>query len=294
MFNNLRHRFLFDCIAMVIRPISTRVNLPALIYILTLHCLALLSFFYHSLAGIYLLVGLYFFTGFGVTIGYHRLLTHYSFQTSLFLRRFLAIAAALAGQGGPLFWVSTHRLHHAFADQDGDPHDARCGFLWSHIAWTILNKDAYQTDLRRVEDLASDAVLRWIDRWHLCLQLLLALFVFVVATLTSNIYSGIAAVIWAIPLRIVLVLHCTWLTNSAAHLWGRRRFETLDKSHNNFWIALLTLGEGWHNNHHAFPSSARHGLAWYEFDPSWQLIKLLRSMHMITKVKVADLPSRVA
>ena len=262
-------------------------NISVILYLLSLHLLAVLAIWFHTLFAIILCVVFYLVTGFGVTVGYHRLLTHCSFKTSRWLMRCFATAGTLAGQGGPLFWVSTHRMHHLASDQDGDPHDARRGFVWAHMAWTIMKKKSLQTDQQCIKDLRSDPFLCWLDCNDLYLQLLLASLIFLGTLLLKDLYAAVSALIWAVPFRIVVVLHCTWLTNSAAHLWGYRRFSTTDQSRNNWWVALLTLGEGWHNNHHAFPGSARHGLAWFEFDPSWLLIKFLHTLGLVTQVKVA-------
>ena len=268
-------------------------NWPTLIYISTLHLTAILAVLFHTKAAIALFIALYLITGFGITIGYHRYLAHHSFEASQVLLRVFAILGSLAGQGGTLFWVSTHRRHHLFSDRSGDPHNANDGFLWSHAGWTLSSdlNAAKSSDLAK--DLSRDPVLRWLDKWNITLQLLLGLGVFVVALIFSDLHGAISAVIWAISVRIVFVLHCTWLTNSAAHRWGYRSFATKDLSRNNAWIALLTLGEGWHNNHHAFPSSAQHGLLWYEFDLSWLVIKLLSSLKLVKQVRVATLPYRM-
>lgn len=266
-----------------------RISFIALFYHLLLHCLALLAFWFHTWAGLILLVVFYLLFGMlGLTIGYHRFLSHNSFRTGTFLRRFLALLGALAGQGGPLFWVANHRLHHSSSDTDVDPHNSRRGLLWSHLTWT-LEKEIYNPYRRQVKDLAADPVIHWIERNYFFVQLLFALIIFGLSMLGASLYSVIAALVWAIPLRIVITMHCTFLTNSAAHRWGTQRYSTSDDSRNNWWVALLTFGEGWHNNHHAFPSSARHGLAWYEFDPSWWVISLMKSLGLVTRVV---LPSR--
>ena len=267
-------------------------NISVALYLLSLHGLAILAFWYYTPLAILFCVSLYFISGFGVTVGYHRLLTHNSFQTSLFLRRFFAVIGALAGQGGPLIWVSIHRLHHLASDQDTDPHDARRGFLWAHMAWFLYNKNPFTPDYELVSDLSRDPFMRWLDRSDLLLQVVLAGAMSLLIMPFSDFHTAVSLLIWAFPLRILIVLHCTWLTNSAAHLWGSRRFDTPDRSRNNLLVALLTLGEGWHNNHHAHPGSARHGLAWYEFDLSWLLIKTLKYLKLVTNVRVAPSSSR--
>jgi len=269
-------------------------NIPVAIYLFLLHGLAFLAIWYCTPLAILFCVGFYFITGFGVTVGYHRLLTHHSFHTSLFLRRLFAVIGALAGQGGPLFWVSMHRLHHLASDQDTDPHDARRGFFWAHMGWFLYSKNPLNPDYDLVSDLTKDPFMRWLDRSDFWLQAVLAGVVSLLVIPFTDSYTAVSLLVWAFPLRIIIVLHSTWLTNSAAHLWGYRRFPTADNSFNNVWVALVTLGEGWHNNHHAFPGSARHGLVWYEFDPSWLLIKILHSFRLVTNVRVSSRSSRLS
>ena len=161
----------------------------------------------------------------------------------------------LALEGGPIFWVATHRIHHQHSDREGDPHTPREGTWWAHAGWIIsgegLHHDAAVLG-RYVPDLARDPVHLWLSKWHWTSN--------VVVGLALLAFGGVPYVLWGIFLRVTLGLHATWLVNSATHKWGSRRFATRDDSTNNWWVALLTFGEGWHNNHHAHPTSARHGL----------------------------------
>jgi stearoyl-CoA desaturase (delta-9 desaturase) len=256
-----------------------------LTYFVIIHGLAVLGILYHSWIGVCWLISLYILTGLGVTVGYHRLLSHRSFYARPWLRNSLVTAGALAGEGGPLFWVSMHRLHHQKTDQDGDPHDSRKGFWWSHMGWILdIPWDKFGCN-DRIDELKKDRYLIWLNNHHMMLQFAAALIVLIGVYNLHGSKEAFTIFIWAFPLRIATVLHCTWLLNSAAHRFGIHKYPTRDQSTNCWWVALLTFGEGWHNNHHAFPSSARHGLEWYELDFSWYLIFILQKIGLINNVK---------
>ena len=216
----------------------------------------------------------------GVGMGFHRLLTHRGYKTSKAVEYFSTICGTLAFEGGPINWVVTHRLHHAYTDREGDPHTPRDGRWWSHMGWILTGTAQVHEEavLRRyAPDMMKDSFHRWLNRFYYvpivaCGMLLLAL-------------GGWSVLMWGIFFRIVFNLHATWLVNSATHMWGRRRFATDDDSTNSWWVALLTFGEGWHNNHHAHPTSARHGLAWYEIDINWWGIRLLQLMGLARAIK---------
>jgi stearoyl-CoA desaturase (delta-9 desaturase) len=220
--------------------------------------------------------------GLGISMGYHRLHTHRGFKTSRLFEYFLAICGTLTLEGGPIFWVAIHRRHHQHSDQPLDPHTPRVSGFWAHIGW-ILFGEALHNDTaimsRYAPDLGRDPFYRWLTTYH---WVPLTVLGFVLLAI-----GGWPLVNWAIFLRVVLGLHATYLVNSATHLWGRRRFATHDDSKNSWWVAMLTFGEGWHNNHHAHPTSARHGLAWYEFDPTWIELKLLRAVGLVWDVRAA-------
>ena len=256
-----------------------------------IHTMAALAIFFHTTSAFVAFLALYLFSGFGISLGYHRLLTHRAFKTTPLMKNVLATAGSLAAQGGPLAWVSNHRKHHQFTDQDGDPHDSSRGFWWSHIGWVLYSKTdiLLKGDPKQVPDLVADPWLRWLDLYSFRLQLTLAFLLFFLIYPISGFYSAFSLVIWAFPLRIVAVLHATWFVNSVTHLWGYRNFETSDGSVNTWWVAILSLGEGWHNNHHAFPASARIGLGRWEVDPTWWLVLLLRRFNVVWDVKTAAL-----
>lgn len=220
----------------------------------------------------------------GIGMSYHRLLTHRSYRVPKWVEYFLTICATLAMEGGPIFWVATHRRHHKHSDQAGDPHSPRDGHWWSHMGW-ILAPSAERNDpalmQRYAPDLYRDRFYQLLDRFFLVPTIILGFILYAI--------GGWQLVTWGVFLRLVFGLHSTWFVNSAAHIWGSRRFETTDDSRNNWWVALITFGEGWHNNHHAHPTSASHGLAWYELDLNWMGIRALQLMGLARSIKLVKL-----
>jgi stearoyl-CoA desaturase (delta-9 desaturase) len=252
------------------------------------HALSVVALFYFSLQGLLLAVLLWWLAGgFGIGMGYHRLLTHRSYKAPKWLEYTMTVCATLALEGGPIFWVATHRQHHKFTDRPGDPHSPRDGRWWSHMGW-ILDGEALHQSTERfaplVPDLINDRFHVWISKWHW-----VPLTTFGLSILAL---LGWKVFLWAIFLRITFGLHCTWLVNSATHLWGSQRFATQDDSRNNWWVALVSFGEGWHNNHHAHAQSARHGLRWWEIDVNWYGILALRSVGWARDIKTARLDGR--
>ena len=222
----------------------------------------------------------------GVGIAYHRLLTHRGFTTSTWLMRALATCGTLGLQSGPITWVTTHRIHHAFTDSEKDPHSPRNGTYWSHIGWIFRGTAQAQSEAtmqRYSPDLMRDPYLRLLDKYYYVTTLALAAVLFAI--------GGWTMVVWAIVFRIAVSWHFTWLVNSATHLWGSRRFDTRDDSRNNALVAAVTFGEGWHNNHHAFPRSAKHGFTWKEFDFNWYQLQILEKLGLIKNVYAYDLAS---
>jgi len=231
----------------------------------------------------------YVATGLGISMGYHRLHTHRSYKVPLWLEYFFAVCGSLTLEGGPIFWVATHRLHHQFSDQPGDPHSPRDGAFWSHVGWILFGETNHNnTKLmsKYAPDLAKHRFYVWLNDYH---------WIPVTVTgLAMLAIGGLPMMLWGTMFRVVIGLHATWAVNSATHMWGARRFATRDDSRNTWWVAIVSFGEGWHNNHHAHPTSARHGLAWYEFDPSWLLVKALRYLGVAKAVQVASVSSRLA
>jgi stearoyl-CoA desaturase (delta-9 desaturase) len=195
----------------------------------------------------------------------------------------MAIGATLSLEGGPIFWVATHRVHHQLSDHEGDPHTPTEGGWWAHIGWIMCGVSLHDETAmlaRYAPDLARDKFHVWLSKYHWVPMVVVGLALFAI--------GGWSCLMWGIFLRVTLGLHTTWLVNSATHMWGSRRFETRDHSRNSWWVALLTGGEGWHNNHHAHPVSARHGLAWYEFDQNYLGILLLKKLGLAWDIKIAQ------
>jgi stearoyl-CoA desaturase (delta-9 desaturase) len=267
-----------------------RLNWVITLSMLILHAGAIAALFAFSWRNLFAAVLLYWTaTGLGISMGYHRLHTHRSYKAPLLLEYFFAFCGTLSLEGGPISWVATHRIHHQKSDQPGDPHSPRDGAWWSHIGWLILGESNHSNTKKMAKyapDVAKHAFYVWLNNYHWVSNVALAVALVLI--------GGWSLMLWGIFVRIVFGLHATWLVNSATHMWGARRFATRDQSRNNWWVALITFGEGWHNNHHAHPTSARHGLAWYEFDPSWILIKMLRGVGLISSVHVAKVEPAVA
>jgi stearoyl-CoA desaturase (delta-9 desaturase) len=225
----------------------------------------------------------YLLTGIGVTVGFHRLLTHRSFKTSPAMRGTLAALGSAAVEGPVIEWVANHRKHHQFSDQPGDPHSphvehgtgwrgALAGLFHAHVGW-IFKGEGLASEERYAKDLLSDPVVRFIDRTFLLWVLAGLAFPFALGlALSGSLAGGLTGLLWGGAVRLFLLHHATFSINSLCHFFGRRRFPTGDESRNLSWLALPTLGEAWHNNHHAFPTSARHGLRWWQLDPSAWLI----------------------
>ncbi len=214
--------------------------------------------------------------GVGITLCYHRLLTHRSFKTPKWFEYVLTVCGCLAWQGGPVTWVGVHRLHHKHSDTDHDPHSPEHGFTWAHILWTLHDKLEGICGEDAAKDLLRDKGQRVLNRYFYVPQLVLTVLLFAIGFAIGGWQLGLSWIVWAIAFRTVAVFHITWFVNSAAHTWGYQNYEeTGEKSTNLWWVALLSFGEGWHNNHHALPRSAAHGLRWYEFDLTYWTIRAL-------------------
>ncbi|HYX52113.1 MAG TPA: fatty acid desaturase [Candidatus Limnocylindrales bacterium] len=254
-------------------------------FMVAFHIGAVAALFMFSWKALALAAFLWWVSGsLGIGMAYHRLLTHRGFKTYKWMEYFLTLCATLALEGGPFFWVATHRVHHQNTDVDGDPHSPRDGGFWAHMGWIITGRVMHNHSdalLPYIPDLRKDKFHTFISKYH-----------WVPITLSGVVLLAIGGwswVFWGVFLRTVVGLHATWLVNSATHMWGRQRFLTGDTSKNSFWVALLTFGEGWHNNHHAYPQMARHGLAWYEIDLNWYGLSVLRMLGLIWDVKAPSL-----
>ena len=233
----------------------------------------------------------FFITGF-----YHRYFSHRTFETSRLGQFIFAVCGNLAAQRGPLWWAAHHRRHHGVSDREGDPHSPHeHSIYWAHMGW-ITARENFPTDVNRIKDLSKYPELRWLDRFDTVVPILLALSLFgfgagLNAVAPSLGTSGPQMLVWGFFISTVAVFHATVLVNSAAHKLGRRRFNTKDESRNNWWVALLTLGEGWHNNHHHYPNSVRQGVFWWEIDVTYYVLRLLEATGLIWNLR--GVPRRV-
>ena len=223
---------------------------------------------------------------FAITAFYHRYFSHRAFRTSRAAQFAFAVLGASAVQRGPLWWASHHRHHHAHSDLAADSHSPRVhGLAWSHAGW-FLSRENFSIVQDRIGDFARYPELRWLDRFDVAVPAALAVALYAL--------GGFPMLVWGFCVSTVALYHATFTINSLAHRFGTRRYPTPDDSRNNVWLALLTFGEGWHNNHHAHPTSIRHGLAWYEIDHSWILVNILRRLGLAWDLKVAKLESSIA
>ncbi len=258
----------------------TSLNRVTFIALCFFHVGAAAALFFFSWTNLLVAAAVYWAAlSWGIGMGYHRLHTHRGYKVPKWLEYFLALCGTLALEGGPIYWVATHRRHHQHSDTDGDPHTPRHGGFWAHMGWIIFGRTLHNnTKLlgKYAPDLQKERFYRVLNEWHWVPLTLLGL--------AFLAFGGVGMMLWAVPLRIVVGLHATWLVNSATHMWGGRRFATTDDSRNLWWVALLTFGEGWHNNHHAHPVSARHGMAWYELDLGYLQIRLLEMLGIAREV----------
>jgi sn-1 stearoyl-lipid 9-desaturase len=264
------------------------INWVTATFMVLFHIGAVAALFFFTWKAFFVAVFLYWVAGSpGIGMGYHRLLTHRGYKTPKWVEYFLTVCATLALEGGPIFWVATHRIHHKHSDKEGDPHSPVDGTWWAHMGWILTGKSMHhdtQTLARYVPDLAKDKFHVWITKYHYVPMIVLGLVLLAI--------GGVPFLMWGIFFRTVFGLHSTWLVNSATHMVGTRRFETRDLSTNSWWVALFSFGEGWHNNHHAHPVSARHGLAWYEIDLNWYGIWTLKKLGLAKKVYTIALPAK--
>jgi fatty-acid desaturase len=264
---------------------ADKINWTTTIFMILFHLGAVVAFFMFSWQALAVTVALWWVSGsLGIGMGFHRLLTHRGYKTPKAVEYFLTVCGTLTLEGGPIDWVVTHRIHHAHTEESGkDPHTPRDGRWWAHMGW-ILRGTAQQHPpevmARYAPDMMKDPFQVWLNKFYWIPLVLVG-----VALLA---FGGWGMLMWGIFLRVVFGLHATWLVNSATHLWGTRRFVTTDDSTNSWWVALLTFGEGWHNNHHAHPRAARHGLTWYEIDVNWYGIRALQLLGLAKDIKLIN------
>jgi stearoyl-CoA desaturase (delta-9 desaturase) len=233
---------------------------------------------------------LYLLRMFAITGFYHRYFSHRTFKTSRAAQFAFAVLGASAVQRGPIWWAAHHRHHHAHSDRPEDVHSpSQRGFLWSHMGW-FLSRGHFAPDLGRVRDLLRYPELRWLDRFDIVVPFLLALGLLLLGQWLAVAHPGLGTsggqmLVWGFFVSTVACYHGTYTINSLCHVWGRRRYATGDESRNNFWLALVTLGEGWHNNHHRYPMSTRQGFYWWEVDITYYGLRLLAALGLIWDLK---------
>ncbi len=261
------------------------INWKNVTIIASFHLLAIPAFFTFSWQNFAaLVIGNWIVGSLGVGLGWHRLLTHRSFKAPKWLEYTLTTLATMSVQDSPDKWVATHRIHHKFTEQKGDPHSTRPGFWWAQIGWIVWGtaQDHDRKTLQKyVPDLLKDKGQVLISRFYYVPIIISAIILFVI--------GGWTMVVWGVFARVVVGWHTTWFVNSLSHIYGSRPHETNDDSTNNWFVALLTFGEGWHNNHHAFPTSARHGLSWYQFDMNWLAIRLFEKLGWAANIRLPEL-----
>lgn len=271
-------------------PHTQTIHWNTIFFVAVFHLLAIAALFTFSWQNLLAAGVLWLISGsWGIGIGYHRLLTHKGLKAPRWLMRFFATCGTLALQSGPIAWVTTHRIHHAFTDTDKDPHSPRHGTYWAHIGWIFRGTAQVQPETaiqKYSPDLICDRYLVFIDKHYYATSIIVSLVLLAI--------GGWQMLLWGIFFRTTIGWHATWLVNSATHLWGWRRFETRDDSRNNALIAAVSFGEGWHNNHHAYPRSARHGLTAREFDFNWVQIRLLERLGLVSDVYAMDLDAEEA
>jgi stearoyl-CoA desaturase (delta-9 desaturase) len=267
------------------------INWTTTIWMLIFHTGMIAALFMFSWKVLLVTLFLWWVSGsLGVGMGFHRLLTHRGFKTPKAVEYFLTLCGTLALEGGAINWVVTHRIHHAHTEVQGkDPHTPRDGRWWAHMGWILTGTAQQHEDevlWRYAPDLMKDRVHVFLNRFYYVPLVVLGIALYAV--------GGWPMMMWGIFIRVTVGLHATWLVNSATHMWGTRRFESNDDSTNNLLVALVTFGEGWHNNHHAHPRAARHGVAWYEIDINWWGIRTLQFLGLARDIKLINTAQRVA
>ncbi len=257
-----------------------KVRWPVLIVHTLMHAGSVWALWHFSLNGLVAGFALYFVTMLGITAGYHRQLAHRSYDSVKVVTWFHAALASISLQLGPITWARMHRAHHVKSDTLEDPHPQIYGFWFGHMGWLLLSHPSIgRSELWRKEpkDLTKDPVLVFLEKFNFP--------IFLLSMVALYYFGGLSLFLWAGCLRVTLTSHLVWFVNSIAHRFGTRRFETEDLSRNNFLVALTTLGEGWHNNHHRFPGSARQGLFLYEFDFTWLWLNFLKRLGLVWNLK---------
>ena len=276
---------------------SRRIDWLRIIPFVALHLACLAVFWVGvSVVAVAVAIALYLLRMFAITAFYHRYFSHKAFKTSRPVQFVFALLGASATQRGPLWWAAHHRKHHRHADQEADPHSPKQGFWWSHMGW-FLSDSYYQADYSLVSDLKKYPELRLLDRFDILVPILLAVGLFALGSFLEHSQpqlgtSGGQMLVWGFFISTVILVHATLSINSLAHRFGKQRYQTGDDSRNNGLLALLTLGEGWHNNHHHYPVSARQGFFWWEIDISYYLLKGMARLGLVWDLRTVPAARR--
>jgi fatty-acid desaturase len=259
-------------------------NWKNLFIVTTFHLMLIPAFYFLSWKNfVIMVIGNWIVGSLGVGLGYHRLLTHRSFKAPKWLEYTLTTFGTMSMQDDAMKWVATHRMHHAHTETDKDPHSTRPGFWWAHMEWVVKGtaQDHDEATFKKyIPDLLKDRFQVALANYYLVPIVLSGFLLYAI--------GGWGAVLWGVFARVVVGWHTTWFVNSLAHYSGKRPFQTKDDSTNNWFVAWLTFGEGWHNNHHAFPTSARHGLRWYQFDMNWITIRVFEKLGWAKNIRLFD------
>ncbi len=274
-----------------------RIDAKRIVPFILIHLIALSVFFVgFSWVALWTCVALYFLRMFAITGFYHRYFSHKNFKTSRVVQFIFAFIGAMSAQRGPLWWAAHHRHHHINSDSEADPHSPRHkGFWFSHTLWFLTDAN-FQTDQQRIRDFAKFPELRWLDRFDVVAPIFLGVVLFMTGGYLETHYPALGVtswqlLIWGMFVSTVILYHATYTINSLCHKFGSRRFKTNDDSRNNLWLALLTLGEGWHNNHHYYPGTVRQGFKWYELDITFYVLKLMSFVGLVWDLK--PIPDKV-
>lgn len=281
----------FDAERVQINDDARRVDWMRITPFILIHMVAVIGMVVTGFSwfALFFAMAMYVLRMFAITAFYHRYFSHRAFKTSRVAQFVFAVLGATATQRGPLWWAAHHRHHHRSADTVNDPHAPLHGFYWSHMGW-FLSRRHFRTDFDAIPDLAAYPELRWLDRYALFVPVVFATAIYLFGHYLALAYPGLGAsggqlLFWGYFASTVVLTHATLTINSLAHRWGKRRYATRDDSRNNWLLALLTLGEGWHNNHHHFPGSARQGFFWWEIDISYYLLRLLALLGIVSELR---------
>ncbi|MFT6733741.1 MAG: stearoyl-CoA desaturase (delta-9 desaturase) [Polaribacter sp.] len=245
---------------------------------------------------LYVCVFLYLLRMFAITGFYHRYFSHKNFKTGRIMQFIFAVIGASSAQRGPLWWASHHRQHHSHTDQTNDPHSPKFkGFLWSHTLWFLSDRN-FHTNTRRIKDFYKYKELQWLDRFDIAVPVVLAVSLFIIGAILESTSpdlktSGVQLLVWGFFVSTVILYHATYTINSIAHRFGTRRFETPDDSRNNAFLAIITLGEGWHNNHHFYSGTVKQGFRWWEIDITFYILKIMSWLGLVWDLKL--IPEKV-